>query len=296
MIKIIALLIIYFLGTIIAFPQNNKTQKILLIRCDDIGMNHSVNQALEELIKLKIPISASIMFTCPWYQEGVEIIKKNPQITAGIHLVLNAEWKNYRWGPVLGKEAVPSLVDSVGYFFPSRAAFYANNPRLDEIEKELRAQVERAVHSGLNIKYIDYHMGTAVDKPEYRKIVESLAEEFHLGISRYFGEEDLNSMYSKPIEHKADSLYNTLDSLEAGKVNLLVCHIGKDNPEMQALVDLNSFGLKDMSKHRQAELNALLNPKFLKVINQNNIKLINYADIISEIGLDKMKRSEEIGY
>lgn len=294
--KFMALFIICCAAFELSFSQGKDNNKILLIRCDDIGMNHSVNQALEELAKTKILISASIMFTCPWYQEAVEILKKNHQITAGIHLVLNAEWKNYRWGPVAGMNVVPSLVDSAGYFFPSRAALYENNPKLDDIEKELRAQVERGVHSGLDIKYLDYHMGTAVDKPEYRKFVESLAKEYNLGISRYFNEEDLDNMYSKPINSKADSLYMTLDSIETGKINLLVCHIGKDNPEMQALIDLNSFGLQDMSKHRQAELNALLNPKFLKVIKRNSIKLINYDELISESGLNKMKRPEESGY
>ena len=294
--KFMALFIICCAAFELSFSQGKDNNKILLIRCDDIGMNHSVNQALEELAKTKILISASIMFTCPWYQEAVEILKKNHQITAGIHLVLNAEWKNYRWGPVAGMNVVPSLVDSAGYFFPSRAALYENNPKLDDIEKELRAQVERGVHSGLDIKYLDYHMGTAVDKPEYRKFVESLAKEYNLGISRYFNEDDLDNMYSKPINSKADSLYMTLDSIETGKINLLVCHIGKDNPEMQALIDLNSFGLQDMSKHRQAELNALLNPKFLKVIKRNSIKLINYDELISESGLNKMKRPEESGY
>ena len=74
----------------------------LLIRIDDIGMNHSVNLALAQLADTKIPLSASVMFACPWYQEAVEILKKNPQISVGVHLVLNSEWKGYRWGPVLG--------------------------------------------------------------------------------------------------------------------------------------------------------------------------------------------------
>ena len=51
--------------------------------------------------------SASVMFACPWYQEAVVILRKNPQISVGVHLVLNSEWKYYRWGPVLGREAVP---------------------------------------------------------------------------------------------------------------------------------------------------------------------------------------------
>ena len=158
------------------------TTKYLLIRCDDMGMCHSVNMAIKEVIESVISMSTSVMFACPWYQEAVDILKQNPQVGVGIHLTLNAEWKNYRWGPVLGKETVPSLVDSNGYFFPSRSKLFDNNPRIEEIEKELRAQINRAINSGIRIDYLDYHMGAAVQTTELRKLVESLAEEFILGM------------------------------------------------------------------------------------------------------------------
>lgn len=275
------------------YSQGSNQKKELLIRCDDIGMCHSVNMAVKKLIDTGIPFSASVMFVCPWYQEAVNILKDHPQVTVGIHLTLNAEWKNYRWGPISGRSAVPSLVDSLGYFFPSRAAFDANHPKLEEIEMELRAQIERAIHSGLKIRYVDYHMGTAVEKPEYRAILEKLAKEYHLGISRYFGEKDTHIMYADPIDSKADSLYHTLQNINSDQVNLLVCHIGLDNPEMHALIDMNSFGLKEMSKNRQAELNALLSPKFKEEIKTNNIKLINYGELIDRIGVENMKRPPE---
>jgi predicted glycoside hydrolase/deacetylase ChbG (UPF0249 family) len=243
-----------------------------------------------------LKFSASVMFPCAWYQEAVDILKQHPDITVGIHLTLNAEWKNYRWGPVAGKDKVPSLVDKDGYFFPSRAAFFANNPKSEEIEIELRAQIERAINSGIKISYMDYHMGTAVDKPEHRAIVEKLANEYHLGISRYFKEIDTPIMYAVPIPEKTDSLFRLIKNLDSNKINLLVCHIGKDQPELQAMIDMNSFGLPEMSKHRDAELNALIFAKQKNVFEKNNINLINYSDIIDDIGLDKMKSPVESGY
>jgi len=273
-------------------------QKIpqLLIRCDDIGMSHSVNLAADELMKTGIPFSASVMFNCSWYQEGIDLLKNNPQVSVGIHLTLNAEWKNYRWGPVAGQNSVKSLVDSCGFFFPSRASLYKNNPKLEDIETELRAQIERAIHSGIKIDYMDYHMGTAVDKPEYRAIVEKLAKEYGLGISRYFGEIDSDIMYDDPIETKTDSLARILTSLDEKKINLLVCHIGQDSPEMQAMIDLNPFGLPYMSRHREAELKALTAEKIQALLKSGNIKLVTYKDLIKEYGLTGMKNPVESGY
>ncbi|MGE5431559.1 MAG: ChbG/HpnK family deacetylase [Syntrophomonadaceae bacterium] len=279
--------VLFFFVSVLS-AQDGKT---LLIRCDDIGMSHSVNMAAKELIDAGIPFSASVMFACPWYQEAVDLLKKHPEISVGVHLTLNAEWKNYRWGPVTGKNAVPSLVDSCGYFTPSRALFEANKPKLKEIEKELRAQVERAMNSGLKISYLDHHMSTAVERPEYRKIVEKLAREYHLGISTYFQERYLNTMYNDPVDKKADSLKVILSGLSQDRVNLLVCHIGKDTPELQAMEDLNSFGLKEMSRHRQAELNGLLSLK--KEILNGSFRLINYEKLVSERGLKSMTKPVE---
>ncbi len=283
-----------FLFTLLLTGLNfSQEKKEVIIRCDDIGMCHSVNMAAKELIEAEIPFSASVMFVCPWYQEAVDLLKKHPEVSVGVHLTLNAEWKNFRWGPVLGKQAVPSLVDSCGYFTPSRSLFYKNNPRLEEIELELRAQIERAIQSGLKIDYVDYHMGTAVDKIEYREIVEKLAGEFNLGISRYFGEEDMMNVYDVKTEDKADSLKKIICNLKGTDTGLLVCHIGKEFPELCAMTDLNTFGLTDMCKHRSAELEAL---KSVSKTKFDNIRFLTYRQKITETGLENMKRPSSAGY
>src|SRR6185295_4704005 len=143
-----------FLLSAASLPGQTAAPEVLL-RLDDIGMNHSVNLAVEKVAATGIPFSVSLLFACPWYQEAVEILKKYPQVTVGVHLALNSEWRNYRWGPVLGKGGVPSLVDSVGYFLPSSTAFLASKYDLGEVERELSAQVERALASGLKITYVD---------------------------------------------------------------------------------------------------------------------------------------------
>src|SRR6476619_5394791 len=169
-------------------PGGSAAPTYLVIRSDDAGMSHSVNMALEKLIESGLPVSVSVMFPTPWYQETVEMLKRYPNVSVGIHLTLNSEWKNYRWGPVLGRSAVPTLVDTDGYFFASSADLPKNKADVKEVEKELRAQIERAVHSGLKIDYVDYHMGTVTKYPEFLAVAEKLAKEYGLGMSGYFGE------------------------------------------------------------------------------------------------------------
>jgi chitin disaccharide deacetylase len=262
----------------------------VLIRCDDIGMCHAVNMAAKKVLDQGFPVSMSIMFACPWYQEGVDLLKQYKNVSVGIHLTLNAEWKNYRWGPVSGRSAVPSLVDSLGYFFPSRAKLFAHNPTLDDVERELRAQIDRAMQSGLTIDYVDYHMGTAVDKPQYRALVEHLAAEYGLVISRYFGEVDVNGVYSAPPTAKLDTLLDRTRKLSSRDINLMVFHIGLEGPEMDAMLDLNVFGPPNMSKHRQGELMALTSEKFSSLLRSSGVKLTSYHELRERIGVIGMKR------
>jgi predicted glycoside hydrolase/deacetylase ChbG (UPF0249 family) len=264
----------------------------LIIRADDGGMSHSVNMALERLIESGMPVSVSVIFAAPWYQETVEILKRHPNVAVGVHLALNAEWKNYRWGPVLGRSAVPTLVDSLGYFFSSGEALYHNNPSTAEIEKELRAQIERAKRSGVRIDYVDYHMGTAVRTPESRAIVERLAREYGLGMSEYFGETGEageNPQYAAAPPAKGDSLAAFVARLRPG-LNLLVTHVGIDGPELGALVDMNTESpLADMSKHRQGELDAITSPRFRQSLQARGVSLVTYRQVIEMEGLKSMR-------
>jgi predicted glycoside hydrolase/deacetylase ChbG (UPF0249 family) len=264
----------------------------LIIRTDDAGMSHSVNMALKRLIATGMPVSVSVMFPTPWYQETVDILKRNPQVSVGIHLTLNSEWKNYRWGPVLGRTAVPSLVDADGYFFPSSEALHQNHPSLQEVEKELRAQIDRAMHSGLKIDYVDYHMGTAVRYPEFREIAERLAKEYGLGMSQYFGETRHDPQYSAAPPAKTDSLLAMVDRLRP-PFNLVVTHVGIDNAELGALLDMNTDGaLPDMSKNRQGELDAITSQGFRDAIKAHKVQLLTYRQLIAMQGLGSMHRPQ----
>lgn len=278
-----------FLLSSLAFSQ--KEAKIpILLRLDDIGMCHSVNVAAKQVLETGHPVSMSVMVPCPWFTEAAEMLKQYKNVSVGIHLTLNSEWKQYRWGPVSGAKAVPSLVDSLGNFFPSRGALFGNNPSLAEIETELRAQLDKAIKTGLKIDYLDYHMGAAVQTPETRAIVEKLAAEYKLSISRYYDEVAVEGWYFASPEHKLDSMLLQLQTLKPGGTKLFVIHVGLDTPEMAAMEDANPWGPKDMSKHRNGELNALISPQFQQLLADRKYRLVNYRMMNEEKGLGAMKR------
>lgn len=266
--------------------SQNKPE--VLLRVDDIGMNHAINSALEDVCKTGIPISASVMFACPWYQEAVEILKKYPNADVGIHLTLTSEWRYYRWGPVTGATAVPSLVDSLGYFFKNEDEFLKSNFKLADVEKELTAQIERALQSGLKISYMDPHMGVAFLNPQLTALTEKLAKKYKLGLSTLgrntYYKEDYKDMWAIPVEKKQSEFLNHLNKLKADKPNLVILHIARRDPEMEVL-EMPDFleqqnGVPMVGQHRQAELNMLLSSAFQTSVGKK-FRLITYRELIN---------------
>jgi predicted glycoside hydrolase/deacetylase ChbG (UPF0249 family) len=268
----------------------------LLIRTDDIGMNHTVNEALRQFIRTGIPFSATVMTPCPWFSEAAEILRNNPQVSVGIHLTLNSEWADYRWGPVLGASAVPTLVDRNGWFFHTGAELRANDADLAEVEAELRAQIRRALDAGLDVDFLDYHMLTAVSTPGLRDVVEKLAAEFEVGLSHYFGEPSA-SLWDVEPGQKLVALLDVVERVRPGLPTLLVMHLGQETPEMNALVDANNQADPyRVAKHRAAELDALTSPAFRSAVEARNLGFVTYGDMLERYGRASMRRPAEVGY
>ena len=184
-------------------------------------------------------------------------------------------------------------MDADGYFFPSSDALDANHPDLKQVEAELRAQIQRAVHSGLKIDYVDYHMGTVLDYPRFREIAEHLANEYRLGMIAVLRRtaDTIPSTMPRP-QDKTDSLIALINRLKPG-VTVLVTHVGIDNAELGALLDMNTNGgLPEMSKNRQGELDALTSQRFRDALKARDIHLLTYRQLIAMQGLKSMRRPE----
>jgi predicted glycoside hydrolase/deacetylase ChbG (UPF0249 family) len=206
----------------------------------------------------------SVMVPCPWFRDAAERARAKPELDLGVHLTLNAEWRHYRWGPVVGASAVPSLVDERGYL-PRTSAEVLARARPEEVEIELRAQLERALAAGIDVTHLDAHMGTAW-LPPFLGSYARLAREYRLPVFAVrpehtdlvaLGAEGTAELYRQVLDgleadgipildgFNADSLrfepgggeaHNAarLAGLRRG-VNYLICHPARDGPELAAI-------------------------------------------------------------
>lgn len=137
----------------------SPTDRLVIIHTDDIGMCHASVQAFQDLWAFGTITSGATMVPCPWFPAVARMCRENSAIDMGVHATLNAEWESYRWGPVSTRESDSGLLDESGYFHQWHQAVY-DNAKLDAVEKEVNAQIERALSAGMDITHVDSHMGT----------------------------------------------------------------------------------------------------------------------------------------
>lgn len=165
-------------ASLLGYPDDAR---LLIINADDLGLCHAENVATIAGLDRGVFCSSTIMVPCPWFAEAAELVRQRPTADVGVHLTHTCEWAGYQWGPVSERSAVPSLVDAGGHFYPDVQSVYAH-ARLDEVERETRAQIETALAAGIDVTHLDSHMGTMQLDAEYHNLYVRLAAEFRLPI------------------------------------------------------------------------------------------------------------------
>jgi chitin disaccharide deacetylase len=147
--------------------------RLLIVNCDDLGMCHAANVGVYESLRTGVATSATLMVPCPWAREASSRYLGED---VGVHLTLNAEWDLYRWGPIT---VAPSLLDGDGGF-PRTQTDVWDHADVDEVRRECRAQIERAILWGFDVSHLDSHMGTLQLRPEFFDVYLELAVDFGL--------------------------------------------------------------------------------------------------------------------
>jgi len=140
----------------------SQDTRAVIIHTDDIGMCHASVQAFKDLWSFGTITSGAVMVPCAWFPAVAQMCRKNPEIDMGVHATLNAEWESYRWGPVSTRDPESGLLDADGYFNQWHQAVY-DNARPEAVEREVNAQIERALAAGIDVTHVDSHMGTIMN-------------------------------------------------------------------------------------------------------------------------------------
>jgi predicted glycoside hydrolase/deacetylase ChbG (UPF0249 family) len=273
-------------------------KRYVIIHADDAGMSHSVNRATIAALEEGIVSSASIMVPCPWFKEFAEYARAHPEKDFGIHLTLNSEWDNYRWGPVTGRDKVPSLVDKEGYLWDN-VAEVAANAKADEVQTELRAQIQRALDFGVPLTHLDTHMGAVVSRPDLVEVYVKLGLEFNLpvfflkNLGREVPDEGVRTRALKlvetleehglPVLDHMTQLYNNgsfeekksqyVEAIAGSKpgVHYLIVHCGYDDQELRAITG--------SSKLRDTDRRVFTDPDFITAVKQTGVTVVTWKQV-----------------
>ena len=172
----------------------------LLIQGDDMGAAHGMNTATIRAYKEGILRSTNVIVPGPWFPEAVELLAQNPGLDVGVHLCLTSEWQGLKWRSLT---QAPGLVDADGYFFPMvfpekglprHTSLKEADPRTEDVERELRRQIEVARRHIPHLSYLSSHMGFPALNPAWRDLLQRISND--TGIPLMENQKGLNYLFS----------------------------------------------------------------------------------------------------
>lgn len=149
--------------------------RLVIVSCDDLGSCHAANVGVYRALRDGVATCASVMVPAPWARHAA-LEYSGEDI--GVHLTLNAEHPAYRWGPITHS---PSLLSGDGGF-PRDIDDLWEHADPDEVRRECRAQIERAILWGFDVSHLAPHLTAITLRPEFFDVYLDLAVEFRLPI------------------------------------------------------------------------------------------------------------------
>jgi predicted glycoside hydrolase/deacetylase ChbG (UPF0249 family) len=265
-------------------------------------MCHASVQAFKDLWKFGTITSAATMVPCPWFPAVAQMCRETPAIDMGVHATLNAEWETYRWGPVSTREMASGLIDEAGYFHQWHQAVY-DHARPEAVEKEVNAQIERALAAGIDVTHVDSHMGTIMSPLFIQSYIQAAASRLLPGMLPRLtakgidildiGEQErlayapimdmleslgipmMDGLLSMPLNEPSEQVQmemakDLLGDLPAGIIHF-VLHPSIDTAELRSIApDWES---------RVANYNVFMSDELKKFLEREDIKPIGYRDL-----------------
>jgi predicted glycoside hydrolase/deacetylase ChbG (UPF0249 family) len=290
---------LFFLSTTLAAQTKTVAErlglpsdaKLLILHADDLGAAHSVDVATFDALDKGAVSSASIMVPTPWITEVGAWARTHPGADLGIHLTLTSEWDTYRWGSVESKDNVSSLLDSAGTM-PNEDGPVAAKAKPDEVEREIRAQIDRALALGIHPTHVDSHMGALFTTPALASVYAKVARDYRLPFLAVKGNPPGAPQAALlPNEIPVDAVIiagpqvprdkwkafylDAIANLKPGLTEMIV-HLGHDDAELQAVtVNHEPYG----SAWRQRDYDVVTSPEFRKALNDHHVILVTWKQL-----------------
>jgi len=257
-------------------------ERLVILSCDDLGSCHAANVGVFRALHDGAATCASIMVPAPWASYAARMALPSDDI--GVHLTLNAEHECYRWGPITH---APSLQSGEGGF-PRTLEDLWEHADHDEVLRELRAQIERAIAWGLEITHLAPHLTAITLRPEFFDVYLELAVEFALPIrlpSTVSAEQagfpfrrlaiEEGVVFPDHFDHdwragSAERVFAAIDDLRPGVTEIHV-QPAIDTPEVRALGDYTQGWIDDLALVTGDELRTRL--------DASGATLIGYRDL-----------------
>lgn len=293
--RVVASLLVFIFSAVWAQAQENVATKLgyaadaklLIIHADDLGVAHSENAASIKAIENGSVNSASVMMPTPWVLEVANYAKAHPDThDFGLHLVLSSEWKHYKWGPVSSIDKVPTLINEHGYFHKG----CRSEVSINEVEAELRAQIDRAYAMGLVPTHLDSHMGCLMQTQELIESYLKMGQEYNIPVmvSKAFPEEllkkyevkvvleDILTIMPEAYEKGTVAYYNNaIKNLKPG-ISTFLIHTAYDDEELKAMtIDHPDWG----NAWRQKDYDYFTSEACAKLLKEENIQLVTWRHI-----------------
>jgi chitin disaccharide deacetylase len=253
----------------------NPSEEIrLIVRGDDFGMCHAVNQGIAVAFRDGIVTTSSAMAPCPWFGEAVEIAR-DLRIPLGVHQTLTCEWDYFRWRPVTGG---PSLTGPDGTFFPS-VELAQQHVVFDDAVRELLAQVGLFRSAGLGLDYLDCHMGSTLPAA-YAEVSAQTGVPFLYSDEISGRLASFTELSPRDASGKKEWLAGYLRGLGPG-VHLLVAHPGVPGSELESLTGPDSVPYRWAAEYRLSDLAVLTDPDISGLIDELGIRLCSLPEALA---------------
>jgi hypothetical protein len=262
----------------------------VVVRGDDAGSSRSANRAILEAYEQGILRNASILVPAPFFAEAADLFRdlsRRRGLCLGLHACVTAEWREVRWGPVLGASAVPSLCQPDGTFYESPGDLARHGPSAAEIMAEVKAQLDKARASGLPIAYMDEHQFFG-DLPGVRERLKDLARDEGLvyahgllpdlppaGHSPTAGE---GPIVGGAFADSAERLIASLAAAPPGRTYLLFTHPAFDDPETRAMT-FEDRPPGQIALLRDQDRRMLTDPRVVQYCRRAGVRLVRFSDL-----------------